>query len=519
MIIRSTMENLHRAPPAAGQIARASRTAWLCAGAAMLIFLLLTIAQALTQSPWMDEGMFADVAFSFRNFGHLGSSVLDPYGYQELPGVHQYTYWQFPLYFIALGTWLRIVPATVVWMRLFSAAWGMMYLAAWFVLVRALGRRDSLALLVTSLLALDYAFLVTASNGRMDMMCAALGMAALASYFWFRDSNWSLGLILAAFFGSASLFSHPMGAVMNVAIAAMVLLDWRRIRWGAVAAASVPYLIGLACCLYYIHLAPELFRAQSKAASEYRVSGIGPVLRNIFNDAGERYLHYYFTAYSGISKSKIAALLFPSVGLVGLLADRSLRSQLIAKRLLLLLVVAYVGVAVVDNQKFGNYLVFSLPIATACATLWLYARWQDGGGRRLAASCLLAVSVTATLAGIAYKISRNEYRRLYDPAMAAARAALPPGGTLMGGSELGFAFGFGPPLVDDRYLGFFSGKLPEVIVINDHYGPMRSSVRLTSAWEASRVTLRDRYHLVFANKMYSVYVRNDVMPSSAKAIN
>jgi len=306
---------------------------------------------------------------------------------------------------------------------------------------------------------------------------------------------------------------------MNVAIAAMVLLDWRRIRWGAVAAASVPYLIGLACCLYYIHLAPELFRAQSKAASEYRVSGIGPVLRNIFNDAGERYLHYYFTAYSGISKSKIAALLFPSVGLVGLLADRSLRSQLIAKRLLLLLVVAYVGVAVVDNQKFGNYLVFSLPIATACATLWLYARWQDGGGRRLAASCLLAVSVTATLAGIAYKISRNEYRRLYDPAMAAARAALPPGGTLMGGSELGFAFGFGPPLVDDRYLGFFSGKLPEVIVINDHYGPMRSSVRLTSAWEASRVTLRDRYHLVFANKMYSVYVRNDVMPSSAKAIN
>jgi hypothetical protein len=118
--------------------------------------------------------------------------------------------------------------------------------------------------------------------------------------------------------------------------------------------------------------------------------------------------------------------------------------------------------------------------------------------------------VAATLAGIAHKISRNEYCNLYDPAVAAARAALPPCGTLMGGSELGFAVGFGPPLVDDQYLGFFSGKLPEVFVINDHYGPMRSSPRLTSAWESSRVTLHDQYHMIYKNSIYSVYVRNDV---------
>jgi hypothetical protein len=90
----------------------------------------------------------------------------------------------------------------------------------------------------------------------MDMMCAALGPAGLASYFWFRDSHWSLGVVLAASFGVTSLLTHPMGAVMNVAIAAMVLLDWQRIKWGAIAAASVPYLIGIGCCLYYIHQAP-----------------------------------------------------------------------------------------------------------------------------------------------------------------------------------------------------------------------------------------------------------------------
>src|SRR5271166_3638605 len=124
---------LHSAPET-GPIAPASRTAWLCAGGVMLVFLALNVAQSLILCPWMDEGMFADVAFNFRNFGHLGSSVLDPYGYQELPGVHQYTYWQFPLYFVGLGIWLRFVPATVVWVRLFSVAWGYIFIAAWFVI-------------------------------------------------------------------------------------------------------------------------------------------------------------------------------------------------------------------------------------------------------------------------------------------------------------------------------------------------------------------------------------------------
>ncbi len=366
----------------------------------MLVFLALTIGESLTQCPWMDEGMFADVAFNFRNFGHLGSSVLDPYGYQELPGVHQYTYWQFPVYFLALGTWLRVVPATVVWMRLFSVVWGCIFVASWFVLVRSLSRRDSLALLVASVIALDYSLLVTASNGRMDMLCAGLGLAGLASYFWFRDSKWPVGVLLAACFGAASLFTHPMGAVMNVAIVAMVLLDWRRIKWVGIVAASVPYLIGIACCLYYIQQAPDLFHAQSRAASQYRVSGVGIILHNIFNDWSHRYLFYYYTTYSGINKLKIAALLFPVCGTIGLLADRNLRSQPLGERLLLLLLIGYVGVAVVDNQKFGNYLVFTLPVAAACAGVWLYAQWQKRGRGRLLASGLLIVSVGATVAGI-----------------------------------------------------------------------------------------------------------------------
>ena len=493
----------------------ASRTDWLAAGGAMMVYLTLAIAHSLTKCPWWDEGVFADVALNFRNFAHLGSSVLAPYGYLEWPGVHQYTYWQFPLYFITLGTWFRLVPITVVWMRLFSVMWGCIFVFSWLVVVRSLSRKESLALLVASVVALDYVFVVTASNGRMDMMCASLGMAGLASYFQFRDSNWTRGVVLAAWCGAASLFCHPTGVVTNAAIAGMVVLDWRRITWGTIVLASLPYLIGVACCLHYIDQAPDVFLAQSKAASEYRVAGLGAILRNVLNDLYTRYIYYYYHGYTGVTKLKIASLIFPVGGVVGLLADRNLRSQPVAKRLLLLACIAYVGVAVVDNQKFGNYMVFSVPIFAACGVVWLYARWQEGERARILPCCLLAVSMAANIGGVGYKIYKNEYHDLYDPAVAAIRSSLPPGGLVMGGSELGFALGFGPQLVDDRYLSFFSGQTPEVFVINGYYGPVWRSPRLLRAWNSSRSTLHNQYHLTFENKAYGVYMRNDVPATPA----
>src|SRR5208337_137384 len=69
----------------------ASRTQWLLAGGALLVFLALGIGHSMTLRPWWDEGLFADIALNFRNFGHLGSSVWDPHGWHYLPGVHQYT--------------------------------------------------------------------------------------------------------------------------------------------------------------------------------------------------------------------------------------------------------------------------------------------------------------------------------------------------------------------------------------------------------------------------------------------
>src|SRR5208283_3639472 len=277
LVCTSNMSGKIDRGPESEAFVSASRTDWLLASGAMLVFLALSIGHSLTRCPWWDEGMFADVALNFRNFGHLGSSVIAPYGYLEWPGVHQYTYWQFPLYLITLGGWFRLVPTTVVWMRLFSVMWGCIFVVSWFLVIRSLSHKERLALLAASVVALDYVTVTKASDGRMDMMCVSLGLAGLASYFWFRNSNWTRGMVLGAWFGAASLFCHPMGIVTNAWLAAMVLLDWRRIRWGALVAASLPYMLGVACCLYYIHQAPDLFLVQSRAASQYRGTGLGAI--------------------------------------------------------------------------------------------------------------------------------------------------------------------------------------------------------------------------------------------------
>jgi len=301
--------------------------------------------------------------------------------------------------------------------------------------------------------------------------------------------------VLAAWLGAASLFCHPMGVVTNAWLASMVLLDWRRIRWGVLVAASIPYLLGLACCLYYVHQAPDIFLAQVHAQRN-RVSGLGAILRHLRHDFLHRYLHYQSWRYNRYDRLKFVFLLFPVVGTAGLLADRNLRSQTVAKRLLLLACVAYLGVAVIDNTNFFVYHIYSVPTFAACAALWVYGRWQKGGLGRLLASGLLAASILASMGAIGYRIFLNGYRNLYDPAVAVIRKSLPLGGLVMGGSEFGFALGFGSQLVDDWSLGYSSGKVPDVIV---GFGGPPILYSNTS---------HSPYYLVWRNEMYAVYVRN-----------
>src|SRR5206468_2960279 len=205
--------------------APASSQAWFFASGALLLFVALIVGHSLTRAPWHDEGVLADVAVSFRNHGHLGSSVLDRFGYLDWPQVDRYTYWQLPLYPTVLGIWFRFVPPNPLWMRLFSVAWAAVYIVCWFLIVRSLSRNESLALFVASVVALDYSVVSMASNGRPETLCSALGLAGVATFLSLKETSWTRAVVVAACFGAASLFCHPMGAITNAWIAAIIIWD------------------------------------------------------------------------------------------------------------------------------------------------------------------------------------------------------------------------------------------------------------------------------------------------------
>ena len=391
---------------------------------------------------------------------------------------------------------------------MFSVVWGCIYVSCWFLMVRCLSGKESLALLVSSVVALNYATIAAASDGRMDMMCASLGYAGIASYVCLRESGWTRAALIATCFGAASLFCHPMGVLMNLSLAALALLDWRRISGKTLAAACLPYVLGAALYSLYILQAPNIFLAQTKAASGYRIAGWQGVIQNIVNDGYVRYYYYYFSFLNGIDKLKFVVLVFAVAGTLGLLVNRRRTAEPLGRTLLILVGVGYFGVAAIDNQKLPVYFIYSIPAMSACGAVWAYDCWQRGGIVRACASALLAGSILSAVGGFGYKVYLDGYDHVYQPAIVTIKRFLPPRGLVMGGSELGFALGFGPQLVDDRYLGYFSGKRPDVFVENQYYGRSGGLV-FGPARLYTETALQKEYHLEFVNAEYRIYVPND----------
>lgn len=487
------------------------RFSWAGAFAAfaLLSFVAVTIGYSFTRRPWWDEGLMADVSQNFSHSGHLRSSVLASHTYLDLPGVDRYTYWMFPMYFVSLGMWFRVFPITVESMRLFSGFLGAIYLLSWFLLIRAVSRSANLALVVTAVVALDYSFLMAASNGRMDMICACFGQAGLACYACFRAERRQLGMFLAACCGAASLFCHPMGAVTNLLIAALILRDWRELRLKHFVPILIPYLVAGVLCGAFIAQAPEIFVAQYRAGTAYRIRTWSAALAGLTQDFTRRYLGFYYLHVSGATRLKIMALVFAIAGPVAGLLNKSLRSDPTMRLLLVFSFLGYLGVGAIDNQNFHYYLIYSTPMFAACGALWVYESLQSRRFMaRLIPITLLACSVSVTLAGFALSIVRDEYKSQYVPAVQTVKSHLPPGGIVYGPSELAFAFGFGLPLVDDCYLGYSSGTEPDVYVREPVICAQGVYPASHTAWDWSRRTLARDYKEQFSNEVYEVYVRN-----------
>lgn len=487
---------------------------WIVVGTAA-VYITLTIASSLTKRPWSDEGWFANAPLNLLTKGRMGTTVLEQSWRTFLPGIDRYTYWVMPLHLIVQAGWYKVFGFSLLSMRIISLAFGLLGLVSWFLIIKALSRSTQVAFLTVVLLALDYNFIMSSSFGRMDLMCAALGAAGLASYLGLRERNLTLAILLSNCFVVASGMTHHLGLLPLCGLIFLILyFDRKRIHWRHAAVALAPYFVALAAWSFYILKSPSLFVGQLKgnATADNRLGLLTAPLTALRREIFERYLIGFglgphSLGNSGPIRLKALILLAYVMAMVAALLVRGIRSNSGYRALLMLAGIYFVVLTVWDGQKLTWYLIHVVPIYTAILAVWIAWCWNNRIVPRWAVAGAVFLFVGLQVGAVLQKIRLDAYHRSFLPAVAFLKSKANDGHLIMGSAELGFGLGSFDHLVDDSRLGFNSGKKPDFIVVEEVYRTEFDSYKANrqDVYQFINTRLANEYRKVYDHEFYEIY--------------
>ncbi len=480
-------------------------------------YVSVTVAAALTQRPRTDEGYFASPALNLITTGSMGTPILEDGPYMK--GVHEHTYWMPPLHMLAQAAWYEVFGFGLTAMRMLSMAWGLLLLAAWYLIMRTISGDETISLLTAGVIAVDYNFLLCAGSGRMDMMSAALGFSGLAAYLALRERRFGLAMLVGNALVCAAGLTHPVGGYLAFSGIAFLMLyyDWRRLRPASLALAAVPYLAGAAGWGLYIMQDPAGFMSQfgTNATMDNRLSGLTSPLMGIYREITSR----YFVAFGlgphsegnyGPIWVKSVVLLFYVAGVVGAISNREIRSDKGYRALMYMLGIYFLLLSVLDAQKAYYYLPHIAPFFAALLVVWL--RWSAAKRRLPAwlAAGIAVVLVAVGVGGTAFRSRINSYKTSYLPLIQFLhQTADPDRSSIVGPASLGFELGFPATLVDDVRLGYLSGNRPDHIVVSTEYEWVFNDYRKSQPefYRFIQHRLNSEYKKVYERAGWRVYKR------------
>ncbi len=451
---------------------------------AFLLLLLIAVTYAglaawlaRTLRPRADEGFFASPALNLATTGSMGTLVLEGH-HQFMKDIHQYTYWITPLHFLAQAAWYKVFGFSMFSMRTLSIAFALAALGAWFLIVRRISGRDGLAVFTVALIGLDYNFAMGGSSGRMDMMAAGLGFSAFAAYLLLRERRFTAAVVIANTLVCAAGLTHPVAGYLYFSGLVLLTLyyDRARLRWQHLAFAALPYLAGLGGWGLYILKDPSAFLVQfgTNTTMKGRLTGLTAPWLGIVHEVLDRYLVSFGLGPHSISNRgpiylKFLILVWFVAGLIGAVATREIRANKGYRALMLLAGLFFLLLSVLDGQKAYYYLIHIFPFYAALAAAFVFRLWD----RRLAPRWMVSAAVAGVLVlqigAIVLRCREDTYRRTYDPVIAFLQRTLKPGDTVIASASLGFGLRFPRTLIDDVRLGYYTGRRPNYIVINEEY--------------------------------------------------
>jgi 4-amino-4-deoxy-L-arabinose transferase-like glycosyltransferase len=445
----------------------------------------------------------------------MGTTILESKG-TWMEGMDRHTYWILPLHILAQAGWYKLFGFSLLSLRSLSIFWGAILLFSLYAIVNRLSRDPAIALLSAGLLAIDHAFIGVASLGRMDVMCASLGWAGIASYICVRERNLRAALLASNALATASCLTHPCGALYVILLAAVIFYyDRGRLGWQHVALTAATYLIGLSAWGVYILKDPAQFWNQfggniSGIASEFtevtRWSGLASPFKGFYGEI-KRYMDAFgwYAAKSFWMRLEVSIPLVYALGIFTALFTPPIRRHAGHRVLLLAGFLFFLVMALFEGLKASPYAVHSLPIAAALlgVSSMYYLR-----------RVVFAVLTVFVGLQLGYGIYGNLMPRDQWDYAAAVRFLenhAAPAAQIIGSAELAFDRGFDSPLVDDPRLGYYSGKRPDFIVANRIYYAWfgRSKTRYPEIHDHIRRTLNSNYRDVFHNACYTVYQRSN----------
>jgi 4-amino-4-deoxy-L-arabinose transferase-like glycosyltransferase len=461
------------------------------------VYLALAIAMVLTRQPWCDEGWFASPAVNLVEHGHMGTTVYDPPA--DLPRFDHLTYWMPPVHFVVQAAFYRVLGVSVVVQRLISVLAGLVALGATFIIARTLTRSVGIAVLAMALLGTDNIFIIGCGDGRMDLLCSALGLAGIASYLALRETR----LPLATFAGHAlvvtSGLTHPNGILpLALLLVIQVGLDRKRLGAREVALTLVPYLVGAGAWGAYIAQNPRAFLAQFRQNMSGKWSGAPH--RAVLAEIRLRWLDTFGFSREAIWWTRVRVLV-PIAYATGLVLAFKRSKSPGGKLAVALAALELALLTFIIGNKSSAYLVHVIPLLAVAGAIGLAAV-----ERRLAVSLALALTTLQVGTTVGQEL-RDRRHTVFFPVADAARAAAPEDGLVVGSAELAFALGF-ERVRDDASLGIARGRDPVVLVLDNRYRSALADLDGTDPARAKLVRARlERFHLLLRNDEYEVYGR------------
>ena len=104
---------------------------------------------------------------------------------------------------------------------------------------------------------------------------------------------------------------------------------------------------------------------------------------------------------------------------------------------------------------------------------------------------------------------RDSYHKSYLPAVAFLNRNSNPNTMITGTAELSFGLAFYDSLSDDKYIGYYSGRRPDMIVIDSRYEEEHEGVRIKQPeiYRHIQDLLAREYLKVYDQTPYRIYAR------------